>query len=163
MMTFVLQRFEKILHNLEYLGLGRNLEIVIIGICLVHRNSPKQPRIQTKTKQRVMCTRLRTKTEYVLQRFENLRNLEYHGIGWNLETVITGICPVHWNSPEQLGIQTKTEQRVMCTGLRTKMEYSDRNGTEFKTLLRSVAPYRSKMRKMHYVKINIVNFKNQTI
>ena len=40
------------------------------------------------------------------------------------------------------------------------MEYSGKNGTEFKTLLGSLAPYRS---KTHYVKINIVNFKNQTI
>ena len=160
MMTFVLQRFEKILHNLEYLGIGRNLETIIIGICLVHQNSPEQPRIQTKTEQGVMCIGLRTKTEYVLQRFENLRNLEYLRIGRNLETVITGICLVHRDSPEQPRIQTKTEQGVMCTGLRTKMKYSGRNGMKFKTLLRSVAPYRS---KMHYVKINTVNFKNKTI
>ena len=159
-MTFVLQRFEKILHNLEYLGIGRNLETVITRICPVHQNSLKQPEIQTETKQGVMCTGLRTQTEYVLQRFENLHNLKYFGIGRNLETVIIGTFPVHRNSPEQSRIQTEREQGVMCTRLRTKMEYSNRNETEFKKLLRSLAPYR---RKMHYVKINIVNVKNQTI
>ena len=39
---------------------------------------------------------------FVLQSFEKIQhNAEYPGIGQNLETRITGTCPVHRNSPEQ--------------------------------------------------------------
>ena len=86
--------------------------------------------------------------------WKNPTHPKYLIIGRNLETVITGICLIHQNSSEQPRIQTETEQGVMCTGLRTEMEYSGCNGMEFKTLLQSIAPYRS---KTHYVKINLVN------